>query len=51
MAACAKHFPGHGDTAADSHTSVAVVDRRPRRLCEPALPPFAAAIDGRRRAP
>src|SRR6201992_3275855 len=27
VAACAKHFPGHGDTSADSHHDVPVIDR------------------------
>lgn len=45
VAACVKHFPGHGDTAADSHLSVAVVATDRAGLDRVALPPFAAAID------
>lgn len=45
VAACAKHFPGHGDTAVDSHHDVPMipVDRARLDACE--LPPFRAAID------
>ena len=43
--ACAKHFPGHGDTASDTHISVAVVDTDAAGLEAVALPPFRAAID------
>ena len=44
VAACAKHFPGHGDTALDSHKELPVVtaDRETLRARE--LPPFEAAI-------
>ena len=42
--ACVKHFPGHGDTGADTHTSVAVVDTDLEGLETVALPPFRAAI-------
>ncbi len=42
--ACVKHFPGHGDTGADTHTSVAVVDTDLAGLETVALPPFRAAI-------
>jgi beta-N-acetylhexosaminidase len=42
--ACAKHFPGHGDTAADSHLELPVVEREPPDLDETELPPFAASI-------
>ena len=41
VAACAKHFPGHGDTAVDSHLALPVVDS----LELDALVPFRAAIE------
>lgn len=44
VAATAKHFPGHGDTASDTHHGVAVVAHGRARLREVELPPFAAAI-------
>ncbi|MCU1509600.1 MAG: beta-N-acetylhexosaminidase [Glaciihabitans sp.] len=44
VAASAKHFPGHGDTAMDSHLSVPVVDRSLAELRERELVPFVAAI-------
>ena len=45
VAATAKHFPGHGDTAQDSHVSLPVVDRSLAELRQRELLPFAAAID------
>ncbi|MET0863559.1 MAG: glycoside hydrolase family 3 N-terminal domain-containing protein, partial [Nakamurella sp.] len=42
--ACVKHFPGHGDTATDSHLSIAVVATSRDELTRVALPPFRAAI-------
>ncbi len=42
--ATAKHFPGHGDTATDSHLSLARVDATRERLDQVELPPFRAAI-------
>jgi beta-N-acetylhexosaminidase len=45
IAAAAKHFPGHGDTAQDSHVSLPVVDRSLDELRRRELLPFAAAID------
>ncbi len=43
--ACAKHFPGHGDTATDSHIGLPVVDVSRERLEKLELVPFRAAIE------
>ncbi|MGH9800953.1 MAG: glycoside hydrolase family 3 protein, partial [Blastocatellia bacterium] len=43
--ACAKHFPGHGDTATDSHIGLPVVDVSRERLMNLELVPFRAAIE------
>src|SRR5689334_16262438 len=40
-----KHFPGHGDTATDSHLGVAKVGGDMSRLQNVELPPFKQAID------
>jgi beta-N-acetylhexosaminidase len=40
---CGKHFPGHGDTRADSHLELPVVDHDLARLRAVELAPFAAA--------
>ncbi|NER19251.1 MAG: beta-glucosidase [Symploca sp. SIO1C2] len=40
----AKHFPGHGDTATDSHLELPVIPHSLSRLAEVELPPFEAAI-------
>jgi beta-N-acetylhexosaminidase len=45
VAACAKHFPGHGDTAQDSHLTLPTVPHDRARLEAVELPPFRAAID------
>lgn len=42
--ATAKHFPGHGDTEADSHTDLPVIKKSRAQLAATELPPFAAAI-------
>jgi len=44
MLATAKHFPGHGDTATDSHLGVARVTGDMKRLEAVELPPFQRAI-------
>ena len=50
IAACAKHFPGHGDTAVDSHVALPTVRMSREELAASALPPFRAAIDAGVRA-
>jgi beta-N-acetylhexosaminidase len=44
VAACGKHFPGHGDTAADSHEELPIVEHAPDRLRAVEFAPFKAAI-------
>lgn len=44
VVACGKHFPGHGDTATDSHKELPVVDAGIQRLRETEFPPFQRAI-------
>jgi beta-N-acetylhexosaminidase len=44
MLTTAKHFPGHGDTATDSHLGVAQVTGDRARLEAVELPPFKRAI-------
>ncbi|MEV5544526.1 glycoside hydrolase family 3 protein [Streptomyces sp. NPDC052309] len=44
VAACAKHFPGHGDTATDSHTGFPVITHSREQWEELDAPPFRAAI-------
>ncbi len=42
--ACAKHFPGHGDTAQDSHLELPVIKAGRQRLYNIELYPFDKAI-------
>ncbi|MEO5929463.1 MAG: glycoside hydrolase family 3 N-terminal domain-containing protein, partial [Candidatus Kapaibacterium sp.] len=42
--ACAKHFPGHGDTELDSHRELPVIAGDRRRLESVELAPFRATI-------
>ncbi|MGC4082423.1 MAG: beta-N-acetylhexosaminidase [Vicinamibacterales bacterium] len=44
VAACGKHFPGHGDTSTDSHHELPLVEHPPELLRERELLPFRAAI-------
>jgi beta-N-acetylhexosaminidase len=44
IAACVKHFPGHGATRTDSHRELAVLDRTRSELAAVELPPFRAGI-------
>lgn len=43
--ACAKHFPGHGDTKTDSHLSLPIVDYPATRLDTLELYPFETVFD------
>ena len=42
---CVKHFPGHGDTAADTHEGAAVVDKSLDELRAGELLPFISGIE------
>jgi beta-N-acetylhexosaminidase len=44
IAACGKHFPGHGDTSVDSHFDLPLIEHPPDRLEAVELVPFKAAI-------
>jgi len=44
IAACAKHFPGHGDTHVDSHLALPRLDHDIERLRAVELVPFRAAV-------
>lgn len=45
VAACAKHFPGHGDTSSDSHLALPVIDVDAATLRSRELEPFRAAVE------
>ncbi|WP_295119220.1 beta-N-acetylhexosaminidase [uncultured Leifsonia sp.] len=45
VAVCAKHFPGHGDTAQDSHLELPEVDLTADQLRERELLPFRAVVE------
>jgi beta-N-acetylhexosaminidase len=44
VAACGKHFPGHGDTSVDSHLDLPVVEHPPDRIRRVECVPFKEAI-------
>ena len=50
VAACVKHFPGHGATRDDSHHGVAVLDRTREEIEGVELEPFRSAIAAGTRA-
>ena len=43
--ACAKHFPGHGDTDVDSHLALPIINHSKDRLIDVELYPFKTLID------
>ncbi|WP_253905873.1 glycoside hydrolase family 3 N-terminal domain-containing protein [Arthrobacter sp. H5] len=45
VAACVKHFPGHGDTSSDSHVSLPRVELSLAEMERDHLPPFRAAVE------
>ncbi len=45
VAACAKHFPGHGSTGTDSHHAIATIAGSLDDVRRRDLPPFSAAIN------
>jgi beta-N-acetylhexosaminidase len=45
VVACGKHFPGHGDTSADSHKELPVVEASRERLEAIEFPPFRRAVE------
>lgn len=45
VAATAKHFPGLGDTATDSHYALPMMEHDAARLWQVELPPFVAAVN------
>ncbi|MFD4024091.1 glycoside hydrolase family 3 protein [Streptomyces sp. NPDC058576] len=45
VAACAKHFPGHGDTDIDSHYALPQAKADASAIALTALPPFIAAME------
>jgi beta-N-acetylhexosaminidase len=47
IAACGKHFPGHGDTSTDSHHELPLIEHPPDRLEAVELVPFRTAIEAR----
>ncbi len=44
VSSAAKHFPGHGDAATDSHTTLPIINRTEAEWRATDLPPFRAAI-------
>lgn len=44
VAACAKHFPGHGEVLVDSHQELPLVEHSPDRLRAKEISPFRSAI-------
>ena len=45
IAACGKHFPGHGDTSVDSHLELPLIEHPPDRIRRVECVPFRSAIE------
>ena len=45
ISACAKHFPGHGDTIEDSHNGIALANRTLQQMQQTEWIPFQKAIE------
>lgn len=45
LAACAKHYPGHGDTSLDSHHDLPRIEATVAEIRARHLPPFTAVVD------
>lgn len=45
IATAVKHFPGHGDTATDSHTGLPLINKSMDELHETELIPFTAGVE------
>ncbi|WP_353115399.1 glycoside hydrolase family 3 N-terminal domain-containing protein [Microbacterium sp.] len=50
LAACVKHYPGHGDTHTDSHHDLPRLELTAEQIAAAHLPPFQAAVDAGVRA-
>lgn len=42
--ACVKHFPGHGNTATDSHTRLPIIPGNKKNFSKIELPPFKSSV-------
>ncbi|MHB1314025.1 MAG: glycoside hydrolase family 3 protein [Christensenellales bacterium] len=45
VASMGKHFPGHGDTASDSHNTLPIIDATLQEMRQYSLIPFGAAVE------
>ena len=43
--ACAKHYPGHGNTSVDSHTSLPIIEGSIQELMDTEFFPFRKAVE------
>ena len=43
--ACAKHFPGHGDTSSDSHKTLPIIKHKKKRIYDIEMYPYSPLFD------